>query len=263
MNYETFLYEKEDNIGIITLNRPQRLNAINLTMIRELSQVLDEIMQDDEVRVIIFTGASRPDGRPCFSAGGDLKESTQRNQRDQLAFSLESNALENRIEELEKPTIGAIDGVCTAGGLETVLVFDILVASETAQISDLHMKNLGSIGGAGNHTRLCRAVGPAKAKEILWTGIPIDGNEAYRIGLVNKVFPPEKLIEGAKELAHVIASMRPTGLKWSKRAVNAAVEMPTHQSFHFEQFCRHKVAEGRGREGIKAFAEKRKPDFKD
>lgn len=260
MEYTAIRFEKEKDIAIITLNRPQRLNAINLTMVREIKQALDAIMKDDDIGAIIFTGAARPDGRPCFSAGGDLKEQAE---QGPTSFLLEANEQMNRIEELDKPSIGAIDGVCTAGGLETALCFDILVAADTAQISDLHMKNLGGLGGGGVQTRLCKAVGPRKAKELLWTGIPLDGYEAHRIGLVNQVFPHDQLLTGAKELAHTIASRRRTAIKWSKRAVNSAAEWPTHQSLHFEDFCRGKLAESGDRGGAKAFAEGRKPEFKD
>lgn len=241
MTQTDILYEKADGVGLITLNRPQRLNAISPSMLKDMDLILDDVMADDKVKAIIFTGAPRSDGRPCFCAGADIGETTG---PEINAFVAAGNALFNRIEDLEKPTIGAVDGICTAGGLELALVLDILVAADSAQFSDMHLKNLGRMGGWGVETRLCRAVGAARAKEILWTGIPFDGNEACRIGLVNKVIPHDRLLEETKALALVIAGMRAQALTWSKRSLNAAVNTPTHEALHDNQFCAGKAVEG-------------------
>jgi enoyl-CoA hydratase/carnithine racemase len=255
--YNTFLYQMQDGIATVTLNRPERLNAISLEMVRELRQLVAEIEREDEPRVIIFTGAPRPDGRPCFSAGADLKELPT---VDFHMFQVEINYVFNRITDLSKPTIGAIDGICTAGGLELALTLDIRVASETAEIRDLHMKTLGYLGGS-LQTWLPRVVGTSKAKEIAWTGEVLDGKEAWRIGLANRVFPPEKLMEETRGLAARIAAMRPLALKWSKNSFNASLELQRQESLHYDDFCRSMV--GPPVDAAIDFAKKRPPSFRD
>ncbi len=275
MAYETIIYEKQKGIGLITLNRPHRLNALSSQLIGEMQQVLNEIERDGEVRVIVITGAPRPDGRPCFSAGADLKEMVEgRPGRsgggtrtildavEGLVARGELTIVQNvcdKLEALGKPSIAAVDGVCTAGGGELALSCDMRVVSETAQISDLHMKNLGSIGGAGVTVRLARTVGTAKAKEIMFTGEPIDGREAWRIGWAIRVFPPDKLLEGAKELARKIATMRPDALRMCKASIDAAIEMDKAQALRYSYLCRATLPPVK--EGARAFVEKRKPEW--
>ena len=265
MTYQTILYERENRLGLITLNRPERLNSISVQLVEELGIFLDQIEQDNEVRVIIITGAHRPDGRPCFSAGADLQERADRPDlyysvykvsREMMNRELEPGmrGICNRLETMGKIFIAAIDGVCTAGGLELALSCDLRVASETAQISDLHLKNLGSIGGSGATVRLARLVGPPKAKEIMFTGEPIGGREALNIGLVNQVFPSDKLLEGTKELARKIAGMHPEALALAKACMNAAMDMDIQQALRFSYICRAILP---GTEGARAFAEKK------
>jgi enoyl-CoA hydratase/carnithine racemase len=242
MEYSTILYEKADGIGRVTLNRPARLNAITPTMIQDLNRLLDEVMADAAVKVLLFTGAPRQDGVPCFCAGADIRQTTDVGKLN--VFSASASALLNRIEGLEKPTMGVIDGICTAGGLELALVMDIRIASDTARISDVHIKNLGRLGGWGVQTRLCRTVGAARAKEILWTGIPLDGKEAWRIGLVNKVVSHDALFAEAMGLARTIACMREQAIIWSKKSINAALDKPTLEALQYEQYCADKSAEG-------------------
>lgn len=268
MTYETLIYQKEDSIGIVTLNRPQRLNALSRQLQDELLSVLDEVEADGEVRVIIITGTPRPDGQPCFSAGADLKEiATSSGDRGNPIVKLSKELMDrgiephlagvcSRLETLGKPSIAAIDGVCTAGGLELALSCDMRVVSETAQISDLHIKNLGSIGGAGVTVRLARAVGPAKAKEIMFTGEPINGQEALRIGLANRVFPPAKLLAGARELARKIAAMRPEALALAKAAMSASMDLEIGKALRYSYLCSTALP---ALEGARAFAEKRPP----
>lgn len=269
MAYQTLLYEKQDGVGLVTLNRPQRLNALSTDLQQEMGALLDEIEQDAGVQVVIITGAPRPDGRPCFSAGADLKERAERPELERSVYDhvqeMMGRGLEpllagvcNRMETSPKIFIAAVDGVCTAGGLELALACDIRVASETAQISDLHIKNLGSIGGGGVTTRLARLVGPPKAKEIMFTGEPIGGEEACRIGLVNQFFPPDKLMEGARSLASKIAAMRPEALALAKASMNAAMDMDIQRALRFSYICRAALPLT---EGARAFAEKRQPPF--
>jgi len=247
MAYETLLYEKEEGVGLITLNRPHRLNALSAQLFAELEALLDEIEKDDEVRVVIITGAPRPDGRPCFSAGADLKEVAEgggiaagirASTLDRVEGFVTEKGLEVRVFDklvnMGKPSIAAIDGICTAGGIELAMSCDMRVCSETAQVSDMHIRNLGIIGGAGACTRLARIVGPAKALELALTGEPIDGNEAYRIGFAIKVFPPDKLILGTKELAKKMAARRPDAVRAAKAVIYAAMDMDLHQALRFD-----------------------------
>lgn len=227
MAYENFKYEREDAVVTVTLQRPERMNAISLGLIRELRSVIDDIQADEGVRSLIVTGAPDAKGRPCFCAGADLKDPGMA----ASTFLLEANSLMNDIEDLDRLTIAAIDGVCTAGGLELAMSFDIRVVAETVRIGDLHLKNLGSgIGGAGASTRLPRIVGLSNAKLLVFTGDLVDGHEALRMGLANRVFPSDKLLEGAKEIAQKAAVMRPAGVKITKAHLNLGMEMNTHQA---------------------------------
>ena len=224
MSYQTIIYEKEGNVGIITLNRPEKKNAMNQQMNTELLQAIDEVEKDDEVKVTILTG-----GLECFSTGADLSEVSTSG----TGLPVGPNAME-KISDMTKPIIAAISGWCVAGGLELALCCDLRVASEAARIGDRHIR-MGLIGGAGSPTRLARLVGVSKAMELILTGDIVDGKEASRIGFVNQVFPLEKLIDGAMELAKKIANNSPLALRLSKQAVNAATNMDEYQSLHYTQ----------------------------
>ncbi len=278
MNYETIIYEKEDHICTITLNRPHRLNAVSKQLRTELSQALDEIEKDDEIRVVIITGAPRPDGRPCFCPGSDLTEQSERapilsyedsgvlDAIDDLIKPDETSAVNQKIRGLPKIVIAAIDGICSAGGLEMALSCDIRIASETAQISDLHMKNLGRIGGGGLTPLLATIVGLAKAKEMVITGDPIDGKEAWRTGLASYVFPPDKLMDGTKELARKIADRNPVAVRMCKAAANATLRMDIDEALRYNYLCRIALEPLRASERAaraRDFIEKRKPTSND
>jgi len=249
MAYETIKYEKEEGFCVITLNRPQALNALNVKMWQELDSAMDEITGDDEIRAFIFTGAPRPDGRPCFCAGADLKEMAGFQADGSMAAAFKWSPVSafwaQRQPKLAntpafektawspKISIAAIDGVCTAGGIELALSCDIIVASETAQISDMHVKNLGWIGGAAATPNMAWRVGVSKALELCLTGDVIDGKEAHRIGLANQVFPPDKLVDGAKELARKIGSMRLGAVTMTKATCRAVQDMDRISSWRY------------------------------
>jgi enoyl-CoA hydratase/carnithine racemase len=270
MAYKCLLYKKfEGGVALITLNRPDRLNALSKQLQEELWRALDEVEKDDDVGVMVFTGAPRPDGRPCFSAGADLKEIAD--QQEELAseglagivqammdrgFEPALAGVCSRLETMRKPSIAAIDGICTAGGLELALACDMRVVSETAQISDLHIKNLGSIGGGGVSIRLARTVGQAWAKEIMFTGEPLNVHDAVRIGLANHVFAPDKLLEGALALARKFATMRPMALAMAKAAMSAAMELPIEQALRYSYIGRAALPSAAG---ARAFARKQPP----
>ncbi|MFH1087171.1 MAG: enoyl-CoA hydratase/isomerase family protein [Chloroflexota bacterium] len=248
---ENLLFQQEGEVAIVTLNRPQRLNALSQGLQDELVAVLDEMEKDDAIGAAIITGAARPDGRPCFSAGADIKEMAEKggSLSERLLGTKEEGMIKalwavgenrdkwqftwNRVQQFSKPTIAAIDGVCTAGGLELALVCDIRVVAETAEIRDLHMKNLGILGGGGLQTWLPRVINVGKAKEMMWTGDPIDGKEAYRLEFAQRVFPREKLMEGATELAKRIAANPRVPMKISKMVINANLAQTPYESLRF------------------------------
>ncbi len=250
MKYETIKYEKEDGFVLLTMDRPARLNAMNPRMMEEISDAQREILKDKEVNVFIITGSPRPDGRPCFSAGADLKEDAEGvprwNYSDQCGpgyleeddlFPVNSPGwrlwrMRPRILDplflnpawMPKISIAAVDGVATAGGIEIALACDIILCSETAQITDSHVKNLKiGIGSGSVTTTLTRRVGYSKALELCLLGEFIDGKEAKAIGFANQVYPPDRLIPEAKNMARKIAAMRPTAVQATKlscRSVN-------------------------------------------
>jgi len=247
MSYETIIFEKRGVVAIVTLNRPQKRNAISEQMRKELFQAFGEIENDDRFRAMILTG-----GPECFSAGADLSEvaAGPGEPTGPDPFQLLAN--------MTKPTIAAIAGPCVAGGLELALICDLRIASEKARIGDAHIR-MGLIGGGGGPTRLARLIGVAKAKELVLTGDTVDGKEAYRIDLVNQVFPQEKFLEGAKELAEKMAANSALALKLSKRAVAGAADMDEYQSLHYTDILIDELlASAEFKERIAAFMAKGK-----
>ena len=250
MSYETILYEKEEGFSVITLNRPKSLNSLNIQMWADLEKALDEVDNDPEIKTCIFTGAQRPDGRPCFCAGLDLKEATGYTVDGQIPTAPSRPSFVTTIWNQRQPklamvrtferiawspkiSIAAIDGVCTAGGIELALSCDIILVSETAQISDMHVKNLGWIGGAGATANMAWRVGVAKAIELCCTGDVIDGKEAHRIGFANQVFPPDKLLDGAKEMGRKLGGMRLAALTMTKATCRAVQDMDRRSAWHY------------------------------
>jgi enoyl-CoA hydratase/carnithine racemase len=221
MNYETVIFEKRASVALITLNRPAKKNALTEQMHRELIHIYEEIERSDELRVVVLTGGSE-----FFCTGADLSDVS----KSEDGLPTGPNAIE-RLADLTKPTIAAICGWCVAGGLELALSCDLRVVAETAKIGDRHIR-IGFIGGAGAPTRLARLIGVSKALELILTGDTIDGNEAHRIGFANRVFPVERLMDGAIELAAKIAAHSPLALQLSKNAVKAAGDSSEYQSLH-------------------------------
>jgi enoyl-CoA hydratase len=259
MNFETLLYEKEDGIAIVTMNRPERLNAISFKLKEDMTAAFDAMEKDEEVKVVILTG-----GPKVFCAGADIKERAgiQMGQSQSFFERRKSHAFFCRIEDFEKPVIAAVSGVAVGGGCELSLVCDLRIASETARFGVPEVK-IGAIPAAGGTQRLPRIIGITKAKELLYTGDFIDAQEAYRLNLVNKVVPVDKLMDTAKELARKIMNNPPLSVKFSKRAVNGGMQMDLARALEFEAFCSTIVVFSEDRiEGFKAFVEKRKPVYK-
>ncbi|MDG4834357.1 enoyl-CoA hydratase/isomerase family protein [Solwaraspora sp. WMMD1047] len=269
MSYEHLVYTRRDRVGHVLLNRPRQLNALNQRLQQELWEVVNEAEDDPEVGVLVFSGAPRPDGRGAFSAGADMKEMATAADPGaspegvaelvRLVMSREPVftpplvALCSRLETMRTPSIAAIDGVCTAGGLELALACDIRLAADTAQISDLHMKNLGHIGGGGVSVRLARTVGSAWAKQIMFTGEPIEPATALRIGLVNEVFPRDGLLDAAFGLAAKVAARRPEALAMAKSVMLAAADLDLETALRYSLVGRASLY---SRSGYQSFAER-------
>ena len=256
--YKTLMYEKKENIGLLTINRPEKMNAISQELTAELSLLLDEIENDDELRVIVITGA----GDKAFVAGADINELVDRDARLGRRVSRERQEIFSRIENLHVPVIAAVNGYALGGGLELALACSIRICSEKAQFGAPEVK-LGIIPGDGGTQRLPRLVGQGRAMEMIITGDFIDAQEAYRIGLVNKVFPPEKLKEEAMELAKKIASRPPLAVRYAKEAVNRSQEGDSVSGFALESYLHALSCTTEDKkEGVSAFLEKRKGKFK-
>lgn len=255
MAYQTVLYEKEEELGIVTLNRPEKLNALSAQLMEEMNKVIDDIAADDNMRVLLITGSGR-----AFCAGADIE--------DVLAGKLDSFQSRQKVfmhrleEELEKPVIAAVNGIATGGGCEIVLASDLCLASNQAQFGFAEIK-IGIIPGAGGTQRLPRRVGITKAKELLYTGDPISAEEAYRIGLINMVVPADSLMNEAKELARRLASRPPLAIKMLKSCVNVGMQVDLSSALDYESRILKILRDSEDRvEGMRAFMEKRKPVFK-
>ena len=250
-------YTKEGRIAIFTLNRPDALNAMNLETIRQLHEAMIDFRDDPELWVGIVTGA----GEKAFSAGADIKETLPflREHRDRpWAFP----AMPWRGMELWKPLIAAINGLALGGGLELVLACDIRIAAEHARFGSPEVA-VGLLPGWGGTQRLPRVLPWAKAAELLLMGRPIDAQEAYRIGLVNKIVPPEQVMTTAKEWAEIICQAAPLAVRAAKEAMLRGVSMSLEQGLQLENtLLKHLLGTEDFDEGITAFAEKRKATFR-
>ncbi|MFC1821503.1 enoyl-CoA hydratase/isomerase family protein [Thermodesulfobacteriota bacterium] len=259
MNYETLIYEEADGIATVTMNRPEQMNAMNKRMNDELLNVLDRVEKDPGVKVVILTG-----GKKVFSAGSDIKEaSTSEETQFEMYFRLrKKNELFFRIENLEKPVIGAVSGIALGGGFELNLVCDLIIASETARFGLPEVK-LGGLPAVGGTQRLPRIIGALKAKELLFTGDFIDAKEAYRLGLANKVVPEDQLLEEANAFANKLINNPPLSIKFAKRAVNVGMQLDLTSAIDYEAQCVALLMTSEDQtEGSMAFVEKRKPVFK-
>jgi len=220
MEYSTIIYEKKDKIARITLNRPQALNAISPQLLGELKAALNKITQDDEVEIVVLTGAGR-----AFSAGVDIK-SMDESSPDSSAETRKRLALDviEAIESLDKPVIAAVNGYCLTGALELATACDLIVASENATFGDTHAR-WGLIPMWGGSQRLPRLVGLMKAKEMVFTCDMINAKEAQQIGLVNKVVAPEQLDEAVQELVDKILANSQASIRIQKSLMNRGLKM--------------------------------------
>lgn len=257
MSDKAVIYEKDDGIGIITLNRPEQRNAIGQDIMAGMIDAIDDIAQDKEMKVAIITG-----GEKVFAAGGDIKMFNSLDSPMNIyELSLKRNPV-HEIEILDKPVIAAIAGLALGGGCELALSCDIRIAADNAVFGQPEI-NLGLMPGAGGTQRLLRLIGSARAKEMLFSGDMIDAQEAYRIGLVNKVVPATSLMDEARKLAKKYASKPPLALRIIKKTVNNGLNMDLQSALKHEvQAFSLLISTKDSKEGLKAFIEKRKPVFK-
>jgi enoyl-CoA hydratase len=258
MDFANIIYEKDKGIAQITINRPEKRNALNRATRLEMAKALQDTAEDPSVMVLVLSGA----GEKSFISGSDLKELSTLDalQMEEFTSTL-GQRFYTRFEELPKPVIAMIDGHCLGGGLELALACDIRMASESSRFGTPEML-IGIMPGSGGTQRLARLVGVGKAKELIYTAEMIDAAEAYRIGLVNHVCPQSELEGAVTRLARRIAGQSPLALKWAKKAINMGQETGLTAGLAYEALAEALLFTGKDREeGIKAFFEKRKPRF--
>jgi len=258
MAYDNLLYEKSEQVGRITFNRPKLLNALNRHTMEELDAVLTEARADSAVRVLILTGS----GDKAFVAGADINELAQQAPVGGRETALFGQGVFRNLETLGKPSIAAINGFALGGGCELALACTIRLASRTAKLGQPEVK-LGIITGYGGSQRLARLCGKGVAHELCLTGEMISAEEAQRIGLVNHVYESAELMPAAEAMARKIAANAPLAVQWTMEAIERGTEMPQEEGLQFEAtlfgLC---CATDDMREGTRAFLEKRAAQFR-
>jgi len=258
MTYEHILVGVEDGIATITFNRPKALNALNAALLEELSKAVDEIALDDNIRVLVLTGA----GDKAFVAGADINELAKLNALQGKIFAGRGQAILNKIVALPIPVIAAVNGYALGGGTEMALVCDFIYAAESASLG-LPEITLGLIPGFGGTQRLARLIGPNLAKELIYTGKIIPADQALSLGIVNQVFPADSLMEKVMATARKMSTKGRVSLRAAKEAVNNGLDLDLATGLKIEQdgfaLC---MASEDAKEGTEAFLAKRKPAFK-
>jgi enoyl-CoA hydratase len=254
--YKTLLYENQGGIGILTMNRPEALNALNKETMTELREFLTEAAMDSSLQVLILTGSGR-----SFVAGADIKAMLPMSAAEGVAWGKEGQTIFEMIEKLPQPVIAAVNGFALGGGCELAMSCDIRIASDKAKFGQPEV-SLGIIPGFGGTQRLPRLVGKGMAKELIFTGDAIDAAEAYRIGLVNKVTAAEELMPAAKALAEKIMSKGGYAVQMAKVSINTGLNVDLASGAEFEAavFGVTFATEDK-KEGMTAFVEKRKAGF--
>jgi len=259
MSYANLLLEISEHIATVTINRPEAMNSLSVPTLEELEQVLEALEKDPEVKVILITGA----GEKAFVAGGDIKALSTMGATAARAFALLAHRILHRIEQGPKPVIAVINGYALGGGCELAMACDIRLANERAKFSQPEV-NIGIIPGWGGTQRLPRLVGKGRALEMLYTGEMIDAQEAWRIGLVNKVVPAEKLMDEARALAAKICAKGQVSIRLAREAVQQGMEIDLQRANLLEAdlfaLCFDTADQ---KEGTLAFLEKRPATFTD
>ncbi len=252
MTYGNIIFEKEENIAVITFNRPEAMNALNNQTRAEFATAIAEVAADDDIKVLILTGNGK-----AFVAGSDIKEFNKTTPF--MAHNIQR--LGEMVEKLPKPVIAAVNGFCLGGGCEIAMGCDIIIASDKAKFGQTEI-NIGIIPGGGGTQRLQRLIGVCRAKELIFTGDIIRAEEADRIGLVNRVVPLDELMPTAREMAGKIAAKSGAALKLAKQAVNYGMQAPLESGlkYEYEMYALALSLEDKT-EGVNAFLEKRAPKF--
>ncbi|MBO8162242.1 MAG: enoyl-CoA hydratase [Brevibacillus sp.] len=254
----TLGFRAEGNIAVLTIERPEVHNCLNLSTLTRMRERINQIRSDREIRVVIITGQ----GDKAFCAGADLKERSEMTEEQVQHFILTIRDTFTELERLPKPVIAAINGAAFGGGTELALACDLRIASESVQMG-LTETSLGIIPGAGGTQRLPRIIGRAKAKELIFTARRITAREALELGLVNRVVPPEQLMSTALALAEEIAANAPIALAQAKYAIDTGLEVDLSTGLAIETNAYQLLIPTRDRlEGLAAFREKRKPTYR-
>lgn len=257
MPYQTILYDVRENVAFVTINRPDKLNALNDQVVEDLRDATERIATDQTVRGVLITGA----GPKAFIAGADIADLARQGPFDGKARALRGQAVLRRLETCGKPVIAAVNGFALGGGCELALACHIRIASENAKFGQPEVK-LGIIPGYAGTQRLPRLVGKGRALQLLLTGEMIDAQEAYRIGLVNKVVPADQLLAEAEQLLRGILAQGPIAVRLALEAVERGLEMSLDDGSNLEANLFGLLASSQDmREGLTAFLEKRPPKF--
>ena len=258
MDLKNLLYKIENNIAIVTINRPDKLNALNHETLTELDLVFEHVKNDDEVYVVIITGA----GEKAFVAGADIVELSKLDRKSAVEFAEFGQSIFSKIENLDKPVIAAVNGFALGGGCELALACHIRLSSDKARFGQPEV-NLGIIPGYGGTQRLTRLINKGRALEYILTGDMIPSIDAYRIGLVSQVYASDELIPKAIEMAEKIIAKGSFAVSAAIKAVNAAYQLPLDEGLKYEAELFGECCDtDEFSEGTAAFLEKRKPDFK-
>lgn len=259
MSYQNLLIETKGSLTIVKINRPDKLNALNAELINELEAAFNSLKSDDAVRAVIITGS----GEKSFVAGADISEINTLDMISAKTFAEKGQAVFSLIENMDKPVIAAVNGFALGGGCELALACHIRLASDNARFGQPEV-NLGVIPGYGGTQRLARLINPGRAMEYILTGDMIDASEAFRIGLVNHVYPQSELLAKAEEMANKIISKARHAVRLAIKAVTATKEISQREGLNYEAslfaLC---CGTEDFKEGTSAFLEKRKAEFKD
>jgi enoyl-CoA hydratase len=258
MEFKNILLSLENEIGTLTINRPKALNALNIETLQEIQKGIEEVRDRPEMKVLILTGA----GEKAFVAGADILEMKGMNSLEAFNFSRMGHLIMKMIQDLDRPVIAAVNGFALGGGMEIALACDFIYASENAKLG-LPEVTLGVFPGFGGTQRLPRLIGKGNAKELILTGKMITAQEAFQIGIVNRVFPLASLMEETKKVAVQMAANGAIGVRLAKRVTEAGFNMDLEKACSLEShafgLC---FSTEDQKEGMIAFVEKRKPNFK-
>lgn len=256
---ENVILKEENGIAEVTINRPKALNALNSETLKELGSVINDISVNDNIKAVIITGS----GEKSFVAGADIAQMSKLNSIEATKFSRLAQNVFSQIEDLPKLVIAAVNGFALGGGCELAMACDIRFASKKAKFGQPEV-NLGILPSFGGTQRLPRLVGKGIAKELIFSADMISSDEAYRIGLVNKIYEPDELLSKSKEFAQKVMNKSPWGVKLAKASINNGLDVDLEAGLKYEAnsfgLC---FSTEDQKEGMKAFLEKRKANFKD